>query len=286
MPTIIEAGQTPAVEPVKPQVQPAISEQAQEAPVKPTEDPVSPKFAALARQERAIRAEKMRIKAERESIAAEKLQMEALKGEYQSKYIPKDRLTQDTLGVLSELGITGDQLTTAMLNAPNPELRKLQQRLDQIEAQEKSIKDSIDKQNKDSYSQAINAIKNETKVLIDGDERFESVKEFKLIDDVVKKIENKWKSDQVLLTVEEAALEVEKEFEEVIKKAMGLKKMKSLTQPAEPEAKPDTKQQVTQQPQTTMKTLTNAVVQASTTKPLNEKDRVKRAIAAFKGELK
>ncbi len=53
-------------------------------------------------------------------MVAREAAVKAKELEYQSKYVPKDQLTQDPLTVLSELGLSHDQITQLMLNGPTP----------------------------------------------------------------------------------------------------------------------------------------------------------------------
>ena len=139
------------------------------------------------------------------------------------------------------------------------------------------IQTKSENQQTDAYKQAITQIRSDTKKLVTASEEFEAIANTNSVDDVVELIERTFKQDGTLLTVEEAAKQVE---DYLVEEAFKLTKLKKIQQrlataqkPAEPKLEP------TKQPQT-MKTLTNAV---SSPGKLSVRER---AIAAFKGELK
>lgn len=252
---------------------------------KEAETPLSTQYAVLARKEKALRSKVQELRAKEDALKARE---EAAKTASQpsideSKYIPKERLTQDTLAVLEEMGISYDQLTNLILNQPKLDPAS-QAALSQMKAEIKALRDAQDDarkgvqtQQEEAYKQAVNQIRLEAKQLVSSDPvAYEAIHLTNSVNDVVELIEETFKQDGVLLSVEDAAKEVEDYLAEEAFKLAKLKKIQQKLQPVAPAPK---KQDVEkQQPQ--MKTLTNAV---GTQRKLSARER---ALLAFKGELK
>jgi hypothetical protein len=266
------------------------SEVTPDAPVSKTESnepPLSSQYAVLARKERALRIKaqqqeaaianrEAQIKAREEAIAAKD-------AEYSSKYVSKDRLSQDTLNALLDAGITYEQITEKMLNAPNPAeqqnlafQRQMDQKLKAIEEKQAQVDKNFELQQQQQYKQALEQISNEAKQLVLSDpETYEAIKATGSIRDVVQLIERTFKEDGILMTVEEAAKEVEDYLTEEATKLSRLNKIqRRLGVKTPPPATP-----VKQPQQQQMRTLSNAVGSHG---KLSAKER---AILAFKGEL-
>lgn len=257
------------------------------------ETPLSSQYAVLARKEKALRAKAQAQEAAWKQRELEFQQREeaikAKDAEYQSKYIPKDRLTNDTLNALTDAGLTYEQITQLMLNQPDPQSqaqadyqRRIDAKLVQIEEAQKRAEQSVQQQQKQQYDQALNQISLEAKDLVASDpDTYEAINSTGSIRDVVKLIERTFNEDGVLMTVEDAAREVEEYLTEEATKLSRLKKIQRIInanankQSQQPQATPATK---SSQPQT-MKTLTNSVGASG---KLSQRDR---AILAFKGEL-
>lgn len=111
------------------------------------------------------------------------------------------------------------------------------------------------------------------------DPYFETIKQTNSVSDVVDLITATYEKDGILLSVEEAAKEVE---DYLVDEAMKLTRIGKIKQrlAASTTAKVSQEQTPAPKKQTQMKTLTNA---ASTTRQLSAKER---AILAFRGELK
>lgn len=252
----------------------------------PTEkvEPLSTQFAQLARKEKALRAKAQAAEAAAKAREAELLaREEALKAkesEYLTNYIPKSRFKADPLSVLTEEGISYDEITQAILNPQaqqDPrvlaEIEKLKSELNQQKQyQEEQQKQQVAAQ-KMQYDQAVAQIRQDTRQLVEQDPAFETIKETGSIDDVVDLIERTYHQDKILLTVEEAAKEVE---EYLIEQALRLAKINKIRTRLSP-AEQAQKQPVAQKQPQSMNTLTNAV---NASKPMSARER---AIAAFKG---
>lgn len=242
------------------------------------EKPLSSEYAILARKEKALRAKDQQIRAREVAIkAAEDAKNAPVKPVFdESKYISKDKLQNDLFGTLTEMGLTYDQITAQATNAPTPEqvalnqeLKSLRDELKAIRGEQESTKKSWEEQQTESYRQAVNQIKNEASLLVNHNPDFETIKETGSINDVVELIERTFKEDGTLLTVEEAAKEVE---DYLVEEALKISRIKKIQQrlnasaaPAAALAKP------TEAPkQQQMKTLTNSV---SSTRQLSSRER-------------
>lgn len=258
-----------------------------EPPKAVTQEVPSPQLAQLARKEKALLAQQREIKVQQAALLARE---EAIKASQaptidQSKYISIEDLTKNPWDLLAKHGVSYDQLTQQALNQPSPEQRALNQTIDELKSEIKSLKDGQDtvkktyeEGQKQAYTQAVNQIRNEAKQLVANNPNFEAIAHKNAVNDVVQLIERTFHEDGVLMTVEEAANEIENHL---IEEAISLTKLNKIQQrlkpttsttPAKLEA--DAKQS---QPKPT---LTNAV---GSTRPLTAKER---AILAFKGELK
>jgi len=261
----------------------------QEAAKPREESPLSERHALLARREKQIRQREQQIRAKELAIkAAEDAARSATPAKPaldESKYVPKDRLTQDPFTVLNELGLTYDQLTELALNAPKPEqlammneIKTLKAELQAVKGETEKTQKSIEEQNTKSYQQALNDIKHQVTRLVSSDPAFETIKATRSVGDVVELIEKTYNEDGILMTVEEAAQQVEDYLVDEAVKIARLNKIQQKMKPATTltsQTKPNG--QSPQQPQ--MKTLTNSV---SSSRPLSAKER---ALLAFEGRL-
>lgn len=255
-----------------------------EAPAK-AEETISSQYAVLARKEKALRLRDQQL---RQREAAIKASEEAKKAPSapafdESKYVSKDKLTQDPFSALAELGLNYEQLTNMLLNAPSPEARaqqdytkKLEARLEALENGQTKVEKTFQEREAESRKQAVSQIKTEVKKLVMTDPAFETIKETNSYNDVVELIEQTFDKDGVLLTVEEATQQVE---DYLVEEAMKIAKIKKIQQRLMPKESPSQAPVARPQQQQQLKTLTNSV---SSTRQLTSKER---AILAFKGEL-
>jgi hypothetical protein len=267
------------------------SKSAPEAPA-PEKDKelLSTQYAQLARREKALYAKaqaRERAIAEREAaIQAREEAIKAKDSEYQAKYIPKDRLTQDTINVLLENGLSYDQITQMFLTqqTQDPATKLAIQRLEQQlraqeearEADRKAMQANQDAQ----YQQALKQIRSDASELISQDSRFEAIKATRSLGDVVELIEETFKQDGRVMSVEEACQEVEDHLVEKLSQYSQISKIQQrLRSTQAANASPKQSEQTSQQHQP-KPTLTNAV---STSKKLTAKER---AILAFNNQLK
>lgn len=130
------------------------------------------------------------------------------------------------------------------------------------------------------YQQALKQIRADATQLIRQDNTFEAIRETNSINDVVELIEETFKEDGIVLSVEEACREVEDHLVEKLSKYSRLDKIQQRLKSAAAAASPQQSGDNSQQRQQPKPTLTNAV---STSKKLSAKER---AILAFNNQLK
>lgn len=265
----------------------AIQEAPLAEPKAASEEPLSSHYATLARKERALRAksqqQELSMRAREAKLAEQEAAIKAKEAEYSSNYIPKEKLTTDTLNALLDAGLTYDQITEAMLaQQSQPDFTKsrayieMQNELKAVKQAQEDAKKTYNDQQTAAYQQAVNQIKTEAKKLVYTDPNFETIKTTNSVSDVVELIEETFKQDGVLLSVEEAAQLVEDHLVEEAMKITRIKKIQQRMQTSSPSAQKTTDAPKQQQ----LKTLTN---QVSSTRQLSAKER---ALLAFKGELK
>lgn len=259
--------------------QAAPAEGAEAAAVPAQEEQLSPKFAQLARKERELRQRYQKIKAQEEAFVTKE-------NEYKNNYIPKSQLTKENfLNLAAEAGLSNEQIIDMVLNGPkqsDPTITALEKKLEALEAKQTQAQKNAEEQQTKQYQQAVQQIRNETKVLVDGDERFDTIKETDSYEAVVTLIEETYKSDGIIMKVDEAAKQVEEYLVSEALKMAKLKKVQAGLLPAAPAATQQGPLKQQQQQQT--RTLTNAAT-TMPTKPMSPRERRERAIAAFKGEL-
>ncbi len=255
------------------------------------EEPISSQFAVLARKEKALRAkalaQEQAIKAREEAFKAKEAELAAKEAEYKAKYIPRESLKNDPLSVLSEAGLSYDELTNMALNAPSPQevertayLKRLEAKIAELESGQKKAQENYEKQERTAYNQALAQIRSDATELVSSDPSFETIRNTGSIGDVVNLIERAFKETGKLMTVEKAAQLVEDDLiEQALKVFNKTKKLQervkaSQTPKAEPQASPKAA------PQQGMKTLTNNM---AVSKPMSAREK---AIAAFEGRLK
>ena len=259
---------------------------APEAPVveaKPEvkDEPLSPKFAALARQQKEIRRQQLELKAKEEALKAKEL-------EYQTKYIPKDKLKTDPYAVLEEEGIPYDQIVNSALSQ-DPQakaLRALEQKIKAMEAQEQKKAEEARLNQEKQYEQAVNKVRTDVKLFLDKSNEFEIVKGTEEGPEaVVELIKSNFEETGNVMSIEEAVAQVEKYYLDEAMKLAKFEKIKKLLTPQEvAELKAETQAQKDPALKQPVKTLTHASTTAQA-KPASWKERRERAIAAFKGQL-
>lgn len=251
------------------------------------DDFLSPKFAALARQEKQIRAERQRLKAEKDAFEVEK--QARLNG-----YIPKEELRKNTLATLESAGLSYDDLTKQLLDAPqgqiDPTVRALQAQVQELTGKLAQFSQKQEESQTAAYKQALDTIRHKVKGVVEVNPEFELIKALDQHEAVVALIEETFKADGYVMTEEEAAREVEEHLAEEAIRMASLEKVKKKLAPPPAEEPPTSqgsmpapqKQAPSQQPQ--LRTLSNAV-NSTATRRLSDRERRERAILAAQGKL-
>ncbi len=231
-----------------------------------------PKLEVFARKEKQLRAQQRQLQAEKQAWEAERTK-------YQTEYMPKSRLTEDPIGVLSESGIGLDKLSELLLNTPasanDPTIRALKAEIASIKASQEQAKQQTQEAVTQQYQQAIKQISNEVKLLVDSDSQFNAVKSMGMQEAVTELIEQTFNKEGYLMDISDAA----KKVEEFLRSEHT--KVQNALNPPAPVSAP-AKPAVTSQG---IKTLTNSVSQQVSKRP-SDREKRERAIAAFYGQLK
>lgn len=276
----VTGGATSAVAPVEKPIDTKV-----EAPVEQNEEQLSSKYAAFARQQKAIRESQRQIQEAKRAIAAERQALNEQLSDYEKIKTWRSKLKENPLDALSEDGITYDQLTQQMLNNPNkvdPAVLEIRKELEQQKAERQQERERQQQLQVQQYEHAKKVIRSEAEELVSKDESFEAIKHYKdegSVDAIVSLIEEVFRESkgQTLMPVEQAAREIEEYLFEKSLSAAGLKKIQNkLNQPLVEEKPQSPQKQPTQ-------TLSNRMVQ-STAKPMTNRERRERAIAAFQGK--
>lgn len=239
------------------------------------EEPVSPKLALLAQREKRMRAMDLDLKAREDALKAKE-------EEYKTSYIPKSRLKEDALSALQDAGVSYDQITEALLKQPtsqvDPLIREQQDKIAALEERLSKLSGDFESKQTNEYQSALKQIGKDVTTLVKDNPEYELVDRLDMGQKVVEFIEEKFKEDGTLISIEEAAKAIEDALFEDVNKFAQLNKVKSKFAPQtpEPEKKPINLQTQDKQP---TRTLTNAV---TASKPLTPRER---AIRAFRGEL-
>lgn len=237
---------------------------------------LSPHFAALARKERQFRRAQQEFKAAQEAWKKQ-----------QGDFIPRSSLQTDPLKTLSEAGVSYDRLVELQLGQPahDPQAH-LQQEIEDLKAQlaasKTEWKSAEEQRDVQAREQAVGAIKQDVELLVEADPAYETIKATKSHHEVVDLITKVFDAEGIMLSVEEAARQVEEllveKTAEQVKLYSELSKIKSkLAPPAEepPQQAYAARMHERQPPSQQPKTLTNA---QGVQRPLSPTER---AIQAF-----
>jgi len=226
--------------------------------------PLSPQFAALAKAKRALQLERAQLEKEKAELG--------VKPSFNpEEFISKADLKSKPLSVLTEAGVTYDQLTEALLNGsgPNPEVLALKA---ELKALKEEITGQLSERDKLAEQQVLNQIDRDIASEVASSETYAAIRQAKAQADVRELIHRTWQKSNEILDVKEACDLVEKQIREEALPFVDLLRPQQQAQPqAQPVQKPQTK---------VMKTLTNRDGAAPVT------DRRSRALAAFYGQLK
>ena len=241
------------------------------------EELLSQKYADWARKEKAHR---VKIQAERDALKKAQEEFEARKTEYERDYVRKSQIPEYfQRGNLKDLGLTGDQVTQALLNQPSPQdlkIQELEAKLSALTGQLDQTKNLFGERDNQAMQQALKQILTDVKTTISKDPAYEIISSTGSEEDVVNLIKENFDKTGVLMTVEEAAQSIEKSLEEELVKYAQLKKVQERLKPAPAvvpgAAKPNTP---------AVKTLANAQVPGARP-PMSPRDR---AVAMLEGRI-
>jgi hypothetical protein len=265
-----------------------------EAPApKVEEKQPSQEWAKLARQEKALRAKAQQQEQQFKQREAALLAREAeatQKSEFNQKgFVSVDRLKADILGVAQDLGIPYDEIANQMINPHKVDPRtqsildKMQAKIDSLEKATTEGNERQTQAQQQAYDSAVRQIKLDAKALVQSEpDTYEAIRQTGSINDVVELITQTFNEDGRLMTVEEAAAEVEEYLVSEAEKLSNMKKIQSRRGAASTSQQSVKTQSPSSndRPVSQIKTLTNAT---SSTRKLSNKER---ALLAFKGELK
>jgi hypothetical protein len=250
------------------------------APVEASSEPVSTQFAVLARKERQVRKAQQDLQAARDAWKQE-----------QAQYIKRDQLTgPDALNTLAELGLTNDRLVELQLSQANPDPNAdLLTKIASLEARLAKVDETFKERDDIQVQQALRQIKSDVQLLVNSDPAFEMIAATESVDEVVDLIKKVFDAEGVVLSVEDAASQVEEKLVEReydrVQRLTQLQKIKSRLAPKPQDASPQGVAAAAatpppQQPaQPTATTLTNS---GARTRPMSPRDR---AVARLKGDL-
>lgn len=248
------------------------------------EDSISSQYAILARKQKQFREREKRIQAREQALkTSDEAKLVPPTPTFdESKYISRDRIAQDPLNALADLGISYDQITNLMLNQANPQqiqqdayLRKLEAKISDLEQKQERTVKTFEEGQIEARSQAVRQISRDVQSLVTNDPSFELIKLTNNSAEVVKLIETTFDEDGTLLSIEEAAKEIEEALmERQFRISSSSQKIKQRLQSVA-STQTATKQPVNQVKQP-LKTLTNSV---TSTRPLTARER---ALEAFK----
>lgn len=178
--------------------------EAKEAPPAETVT-LSPQMAALARKEQAFRRQQQELKAQREAFEAEKAEIAELKA-LKAKIASKDFSEVEKLVPYNEyaeyLINKGTQTT--------PEQEALKKLESEVQGMKEAQKTDLEKR----FEAAVAERKTAVTALVESSNEFPGIKKLKQEDAVVQHILDTWELDDVELTVEQAAKEVEEVMKE------------------------------------------------------------------------
>jgi antitoxin component HigA of HigAB toxin-antitoxin module len=232
----------------------------------------------FARKEKQLRRMQQQLQQEKQAMEAK------LKG-YETDYVPKSRIKEDPITAMMEAGYSHEEIYQRLLNStPNtdPTIKAMENKIKALEDRLANGQKQAEESTQQQYQQAVKQIDREIKLMVDSDNEFETIKASEAHSAVTELIEQTYKDEGYLMDIKEAARQVENYLVEQGLKMAQLNKVKSKLQPTveEIQAKPTTKAATTT---VTPKTLTNNM-QQEPQKRTSEKERMARALAAFKGQ--
>ncbi len=246
------------------------------------DDRLASKFAALTRKEKAIREQQNQLKQKQAEIDQLKKQYEERGSSEKSL---AERLKSEPLKVLSEAGLTFEDLSQIVLNEGNPTPEMLIKRTrDEIESKYtkelEDLKKSMLEKEQQQEEAKVNQVKQqylaELTEFVNSTEKYELIRANDGVQLVYDIVEAFYEDSGKILSLEEAADHVETYLEEEARKLFELKKFKQTSQPKE--LKPPTE---------TAPTLSNALASQAPQKSerkLSKEESLKEAAKLIRWE--
>lgn len=263
-------------EPVKPAEASAKTEESGQATtgVEETSPPtvtLSSQATAIARMEQKVRRQEQALKADKAKLDAERAEVAQLK-ELKTKLAAKD------YSALEAEGLTYEEYTNYKLNQgteSTPEAQAIRELQDEI----KSLKTSQEESTSKQYDATVGQYRNDIKALVAKDSNYSSVKELGAEEHVLQHILDTFEQDGEVLSIEQAAQEVEDKLVEDAERMANLSKLKAKQTPPEPP-----KKELPPPQRTGLRTLTQQIAQAPPKtfgqfQHLSPKERLVQAIA-------
>lgn len=228
---------------------------------------LSPQLTALARKEAKIRQQEQSIKAREDAINAKEAEIGSL-----SSF--KERLSKKDFAALDEQGISYEEWTNYLLSkgdSEKPEIQAIQKLTDEVQGLKASQEAQINKQ----YEATVGQYRTDIKNLVEKDPEFATVKELKKEEYVLQHILETFETDGEVLTVEQAAKEIEDALVEDALTYTSLSKVKAKLPPPQEKKLPP--------PKTGLRTLTNEMTTTAGNKypqmqHLSMKERLELAV--------
>lgn len=196
-------------------------------PVETTDKPpeavtLSPQMAVLARKEQQFRRSQQELRAKEQALEAERAEIADLKA-LKAKLASKDYSGIEDL-------VKYDDYTNYLIEKESnlsPEQQALKKLEAKLETLESSQKEDVTKR----FEAAVSERRKAVTQLVETSEEFSAIKELKMQEAVVQHILDTWEHDNVDLSPEEAAKEVEQELIDRAGKWSALTKLKPKAEP-------------------------------------------------------
>jgi hypothetical protein len=169
-----------------------------------------------------------------------------------------------------------EELRAKIANDPLEVLSELGLELESLKSTQANVTKTLEQSQTQARQQAVRQITNDVTRLVESNPDFETTKAMNAIPAVVQLIEDTFDQEGILLSVEDAAKQVEDYLVEETLKAFAIPKIKTKLAPPTPEP-----QVATEKAQPKMQTLSRAQAPAPT-KVMSPRER---AILAFQGKL-
>lgn len=267
--------------------EPTAVTEAVQAAVVPQEKPkeADAKLEQYAKRERQLLKMAREIKAREQAMQQKEQEWGVQRNKYETEYVPKNRFKEDPLAVLNETGVSYDALTQQLLNSPtfnDPVIKSLKGEIAELKQLLSQNSEQAQQATQQQYAQARKQIGHDIKLLVDGNESYQMIKDTGSHDAVEEYIIKNFEETGFVMDVEQAAADVEKHLTEEAWKMVQFKKVQERLKASEASAVQDSTK-VAQKPSPT---LTNAVAVQNRPRALTAKERIERAKLAFAGQLK